>query len=98
MAGLLSQLVAFVRKNLYVLLVGTLALYYVYYSQGKSGMRQITYAAEEKAAEKAEKAHKALAAAMAEATAATAAAHATAWGVKQRKIHKGHSWTQLDEV
>ena len=39
MAGLLSQLVAFVRKNLCVLLVGVLALCYVYYNQGKSGMQ-----------------------------------------------------------
>ena len=39
MAGLLSQLVAFVRKNLFVLLVGVLALCYVYYNQRKSGMK-----------------------------------------------------------
>ena len=41
MAGLLSQLVAFVRKNLFVLLVGVLALCYVYYNQGKSGYESL---------------------------------------------------------
>ena len=38
MAGVLSQLEAFVKNNWCALLVGTLVLCYVYYSHGRNGM------------------------------------------------------------
>ena len=38
MAGVLSQLEAFVKNNWCALLVGALVMYYVYYSRGRSGL------------------------------------------------------------
>ena len=40
MAGVLSQLEAFVKNNWCALLVGALVLYYMYYNQGRSGMNK----------------------------------------------------------